>query len=133
MSIWGHRVSRKAVAALACLLVALAMVPAWSWAPDREVVLVVRGMAFYTDSQPDIPNPTIEVRAGERVRVVLRNDDRGLVHDFAVPALDRGLDAIRWNETSEVTFTVPTAPGSYEYVCRPHALMMRGKLNVVAP
>ena len=120
------------MAALACALVAVALVPALTWAPDREVVLVVHGMAFYTDSQPNIPNPTIEVRAGERVRVVLRNEDRGLMHDFSVPALNRGLDAIHFNETSETTFTAPDAPGSYEYVCRPHALMMRGRLNVVS-
>jgi plastocyanin len=120
------------VTALVGVLVAVALVPALSWTPDREIVLVVRGMAFYADSQPGVPNPTLEVRAGERVRVVLSNEDRGLVHDFSVPALDRGLDGIRFNETSELTFTAPDTPGSYEYVCRPHALMMRGTLNVIA-
>jgi plastocyanin len=132
MSIWGHRVSKKAVSALVVALVALALVPALSWMPDREVVLVVRGMAFYVDGQ-DVPNPTIEVRAGERVRVVLRNEDRGLTHDFAVLALDRALDPIHWHETSAVVFTAPSEPGSYDYVCRPHALMMHGRLVVVAP
>ena len=131
MSIWGHRVSMKAVSALVGVLVAMALVPALSWGPDREIVLVVRGMAFYSEAQPGVPNPTLEVRAGERVRVVLRNDDRGLMHDFAVPVLNRGLDPIRWNETSEVIFTAPATPGSYEYVCRPHALMMRGRLEVI--
>jgi plastocyanin len=27
-------------------------------------------------------------------------------------------------------FEVPTTPGTYEYVCRPHLAMMRGTLRV---
>jgi plastocyanin len=63
---------------------------------------------------------------------VLRNDDRGVIHDFAVPAVHGAIDGVGWNERGEVTFDVPDVPGTYEYICRPHLLMMKGVLKVVA-
>jgi FtsP/CotA-like multicopper oxidase with cupredoxin domain len=96
----------------------------------REITLVVRGMAFYLDGN-ELPNPTITVKAGERVRVVLRNEERGIQHDFAVPAMNAAVDLIGWNQASDVTFTVPETPGVYDYWCRPHMLMMRGKIVIV--
>jgi plastocyanin len=63
---------------------------------------------------------------------VLRNEERGMAHDFAVPALDAVTRLLDWNESDTVTFDVPRTPGTYEYVCRPHLLMMRGTLLVTA-
>jgi len=131
MSILGRKVSAKAVAALALLMLMGAMLPAMSSTPTREVTLVARGMAFYLAEDPATPNPTIELRAGERVRIVLRNDERGMTHDFAVPALGAGTDLLDWRESDEVTVDVPDRPGAYEYVCRPHLLMMRGTIRIV--
>lgn len=131
MSILGRRVSAKAVVALAALLVVAMLLPAASRTPDREITLVTRGMTFYLESDPGTPNPTIAVKAGEHVRIVLRNDDRGMTHDFAVPAIDVAMDGIAWNERGDVTFDVPASPGTYEYVCRPHLPMMRGVVRVV--
>jgi len=87
-------------------------------------------MAFHLEGDPLNVNPTLEVRAGERVRVVVRNEDRGLMHDFAVPALEVGLSPLRWNESDDVIFDAPDEPGTYEYICRPHQLMMRGTIRV---
>jgi plastocyanin len=130
MSIFGRHVSGRAVAALALLMMLVALMPALSSTPTRGITLVVRGMAFYLKDDPRTPNPTLEVKAGERVRIVLENRDRGLTHDFAVPALDAALDPITWNQTDALVFDVPEAPGTYEYVCRPHWLMMRGTIRV---
>jgi plastocyanin len=130
MSIFGRTISGRAVAVLALLMLLVALLPALSSTPSREMTLVVRGMAFYLKDDLRTPNPTLEVRAGERVRIVLENRDRGMTHDFAVPALDAALDPIDWNETETVVFDVPDTPGTYEYVCRPHQLMMRGLLRV---
>ena len=130
MSIFGRTVSGRHVAALALLMLLVALLPALSSTPTREITLVVRGMAFYLKDDPRTANPTLEVRAGERVRIVLENRDRGMTHDIAVPALDAALDPIEWNETDTVVFDVPEAPGTYEYVCRPHRLMMRGTIRV---
>jgi FtsP/CotA-like multicopper oxidase with cupredoxin domain len=95
----------------------------------REITLVARGMVFYLENG-DVPNPTLTIKAGERVRVVLRNEDRGISHDFSVPGLRAALDPIGWNDTADVTFEVPATPGTYEYHCRPHMMMMRGTIVV---
>lgn len=130
MSIFGRTISGQAIAALAALMLLVALLPALSSTPTREITLVVRGMTFYLKDDPRTPNPTLEVKAGERLRIVLENQDRGMTHDFAVPALDEALDPIDWSETDILVFDVPDAPGTYEYVCRPHRLMMRGMLRV---
>jgi len=130
MSIFGRTISGRAVAALALLMVLVALLPALSSTPSREITLVVRGMAFYVKDDPRTPNPTLEVRAGERVRIVLENRDWGMTHDFAVPALDAALDPIDWSEIDTMVFDVPEVPGTYAYICRPHQLMMRGTIRV---
>lgn len=130
MSILGRKISLKAVAALAAVMVVVALLPVWTSAPEREIRLVVRGMAFYLEGDPRTANPTLEVRAGETVRVVLVNDERGVTHDFVVPELRASTALIDWNESDAVTFDVPSSPGSYEYICQPHRLMMRGTIQV---
>ena len=95
----------------------------------REITLVAKGMAFYLENG-DVPNPTIVVKPGERVRIVLNNLDRGLRHDFAVPSFDAALDPVSWNQSDDVVFEAPAEPGTYEYWCRPHMMMMRGKIVV---
>jgi plastocyanin len=130
MSILGRHISTKVVATVAGCLLLAALLPAVTRTPTREVALVVKGMAFYLESDLTTPNPTIEVKAGERVRVVVRNQDRGLTHDFAVPLIGAVMNEIPWNQSDELVFDVPDEPGIYEYVCRPHRLMMRGTIRV---
>jgi len=129
MSIWGHRVSAKLVVTAVAVLALGAFAVALTRPAPREITLVVRGMAFYLDGN-ELPNPTIIVKAGERVRVVLRNEERGIQHDFAVPAMRAVLQPIGWNQSAEVVFAVPETPGVYDYWCRPHMTMMRGKIIV---
>jgi plastocyanin len=134
MSILGHYLSKAAllkvaVPIMAVLFLAVAL-PALTSTPTREVTLVAKGMAFYIEGDSTTPNPTIEVKAGERVRIVLRNVDWGMTHDFAVPAVAAAMNAIRWNESADVVFDVPETPGTYQYECRPHRLMMRGLLRI---
>jgi plastocyanin len=131
MSILGRNVSLKVVAALVAFLVVAALLPVMSQPRAREITLVARDMAFYLEGDTRTPNPTLEVKAGERVRVVLRNEDRGMTHDFAVPKLQVVTDLLRWNESGDVAFEIPDVPGTYEYVCNPHRLMMAGRIVVV--
>jgi plastocyanin len=131
MSILGRRVSGKIVAAVAVLFVTVAgLLPVMTTARAREITFVVRDMAFYLESDAKTPNPVIEARPGETIRVVLMNRDRGMTHDFAVPASEAATKVIDWNEQDEVTFDVPDEPGTYQYLCRPHLLMMKGTLRV---
>jgi len=130
MSMWGRRISIEAVAIVVVLLVVGGLLAAVTRTPAREITLVARGMAFFLESDPAIPNPTLRLKAGERVRITLRNEERGFTHDFAVPAVDAATDLISWNEDADVTFDVPDRPGTYDYVCEPHAMMMRGRIIV---
>jgi plastocyanin len=132
MSIGGRKVPAALIAfvALASAAAAAAMIPVISSPEPREIRLVTRNMAFYLDADPMTPNPTIVARAGETIRISIRNEEQGIRHDFAVPALTASLDPLDWQEAGSVTIRVPEGPGSYEYACRPHRLMMQGVLRV---
>jgi plastocyanin len=95
----------------------------------REIVLVARDMSFYLDGA-SAENPTLRLKAGESVRLVLRNEEPGVVHDFAVSAWKVGTRRLQARETDTVTFRVPDTPGQHEYLCNPHASMMRGIIEV---
>ena len=97
--------------------------------PVREVRLVVRDMTFYLDGQ-DQPNPTLRLRAGERVKLVLRNDDEGMQHDFRVRAWEIGTEVIDGKGELETTFRVPVQRGTQEYSCTPHPSSMRGVIEI---
>jgi plastocyanin len=130
MSIWGKRVSAEPVAIIAVVfVVAMGVARALTGENARQITIVARDMAFYVEGDPR-PNPIIEARAGETLRIVLKNQDRGMTHDFAVPSADAFTDVLKWNENDEVTFEVPSEPGTYDYVCRPHLLMMKGAIEV---
>lgn len=130
MTVLGRQCSAKLVGALAAVILVVTLLPALSGPPTRDVTLVVRGMTFYLESDPHTPNPVIEARAGERIRVVLRNQERGMTHDFAVKDLGADIEPITWNESSDVVLDLPSQPGTYQYVCRPHSLMMHGEIRV---
>ena len=132
MSILGRKVSVKAVVALAVAMIGVAgLLPVGTKGRPREIVLVAKGMAFHVEGSKEA-NPEITVRPGESIRVVLKNEDRGMTHDFAVPAVEAATDSLDWNQQDDVTFEAPETPGTYEYLCRPHLLMMKGALKVVA-
>jgi plastocyanin len=116
------------VIALAVSLLPMMASPADS--PVREVRLVVRGMTFYVEGQTD-PNPAIALRAGEQVRITLRNEDAGMRHDFAIKAWSiatRTLDDR--GQATAITFRVPDEKGTQTYFCTPHSTMMQGTLRI---
>lgn len=87
-------------------------------------------MVFFVEGQGQSPNPVIPLRSGERIRLVLKNDAQGLLHDLAIPAWNVAVEEIRAGETAETTFVVPDTPGRFEYSCRPHSAMMSGEIEV---
>jgi len=92
-------------------------------------VLVARDMAFYLEGST-APNPTIVVKPSEEVRIVVRNQDAGITHGFAVGSLRAAIDRIEPGATERKQFRAPAKPGQYEYLCPPHAQMMKGVLLV---
>ena len=131
MSIMGRHVPPGAIALAVLAMCALALIPVMTKSPGpREIRLVTRGMAFYVDGDPDTPNPTINLVGGEQVRIVLRNEEQGMVHDLVVAGLPIRFDGLRWHEQREVTLVVPDASGTYPYVCQPHKVMMHGQVRI---
>jgi plastocyanin len=125
--------SKRSFAVLPLVLASVAAVLAVAMSSragaTREVALVARGMAFYLEGGTT-PNPTIHVRAGEAIRLVLRNDTPGLVHDLAVEQLGIAIAPLKSGALGSVSLQLPHGGGTYEYVCRPHAQMMRGRLHI---
>lgn len=132
MSILGCEISSKVAVSVTVLMVGAALLPAMTvmtTSRPREITLVAKDMSFYLEDDPT-PNPVIEVRTGETIHLVLRNQEHGIVHGFAVPAVKVATDLLRWNEKASITFEAPATPGTYEYVCQQHSLMMKGTLRV---
>jgi plastocyanin len=95
----------------------------------REIRMVVRDMHFYLEGQAD-PNPTLRLHTGETVRLVLRNEDGGMRHDFAVPGWHAATRRIESGEEASVTFRAPDRAASQAYKCTPHGAIMRGTILV---
>jgi plastocyanin len=95
----------------------------------REIRVVARGMTFYLDGGTD-PNPTLRLRAGEEVRLVFRNDDAGLRHDFTIPEWGVVTKRVEGKGETSVTFRTPDRPTTRVYQCTPHSAMMKGTIAV---
>ena len=81
-------------------------------------------------SEPELRNPSITLKYGETVELVLRNDDsKQVVHCFTIGGLNvktaRNLDS---GETETLTFK-PTQQGIFTYACLMHP-QMAGKIIV---
>jgi plastocyanin len=124
--VWTVAVTAIAGAAVAALL------PSAVWSSSgstREIRLVVRDMTYYVEGE-GAPNPTLRVAPGEHVRVLLRNDDAGMSHDFAIRAWNTGTGIVNGLGEAAVEFTAPQTAGEETYACTPHGEMMRGTIRI---
>lgn len=83
---------------------------------DRTLELSMKDFAFNGN------NPVLRLRAGETVKVVVRNDepDPRVLHSFRIPGLDVRCDTdIKPGEQREFVLRVP-ATGDYVYTCCTH-------------
>ncbi|HEX2453084.1 MAG TPA: cupredoxin domain-containing protein [Vicinamibacterales bacterium] len=97
--------------------------------PVHEIRLIVRDMAYHFGDDPAI-NPTLRVRAGERVRLILTNTDAGMSHDFVIPDLKVATRLLKGKDSETIEFTAPASAGDRTYNCTPHAETMRGTIAV---
>jgi plastocyanin len=96
----------------------------------RDVTVVVRNMAYYVDGE-NTPNPALRFAAGEQVRLTLRNEDRGMSHDFSVKSWGVATKVLDGKGQDTVTFRVPRGSnGSTSYTCTPHTAMMNGAIVI---
>lgn len=119
--------------ALICLALTVGVV-ALGWLPvakpDSELVLVARDMTFFRDGQFDTPNPPLQFTAGTRVRLVLRNEDPGMTHNFAIPAWSVATRDLDHGDKAQIEFVVPGGPSHPAYECTPHARLMHGPIEI---
>ena len=75
-------------------------------------------------------NPTMALTAGEQVMVTIRNEDKGMLHDFSIP--EWGVEPAAWSGATErsITFRVPATASTPSYICTPHSAMMSGRILV---
>ena len=93
----------------------------------REIRLVAKNMTYYADGS-DGANPPIRLVPGEQVRVTLRNEDRGMSHDFGIPAFGVGTGIVQFGTEKGIVFKVPEKADTATYLCTPHSAMMSGSI-----
>lgn len=122
---------------LAAVLASAALLPIVAASRDRaaataprEIRLVAQDMTFYLEGH-SAPNPTIRVRAGEHIRLVLRNETPGMSHDLVIRPWQVQTPMLqKKGEEAVVSFRVPDQTGTATYNCTPHAEMMRGNISI---
>ena len=125
--------NRKLVAAgIAAVLVIGGAVLAHLAAQDnnvREIRLVVRDMTYYAAHTAEA-NPTLRVARGEKIRLVLTNEDPGYSHNLIAPELGVSTRLLAKGKSQSIEITIPDAAGLYSYRCGPHSEMMRGNIAI---
>ena len=115
-------------AAILTLFGTIVMIPLWSQSAvagseAREIVLEARDLAFGD------ANPTLAFKPGERIRLIVRNSDIGVLHSIRLPGIDDTLRHIPWDEQVVIEFTAPEE-GTFEYICPQHAPKMQGRIRI---
>tara|TARA_B100000809_G_C14658832_1_gene358820 strand:- start:29 stop:466 length:438 start_codon:yes stop_codon:yes gene_type:complete len=87
------------------------------------VVVVAKDMKF------NQTNPTIYIRPGTKIRLILRNEDPGMRHDLVLEALGLETPILKEGESAILEFVVEDE-GLFEYICSLHPVLMRGILMV---
>ena len=122
---------------VAAVLLAAALLPIVVASGDRaaspiprEIRLVAKDMTFYIEGH-STPNPTLRLRAGEQIRLVLRNETSGISHDLAIKLWEVQTPMLsKKGQEAVVSFRVPDRTGIATYSYTPHAEMMRGSINI---
>lgn len=94
----------------------------------REIHLVGRNTTFYVEGSADA-NPTLRVKPGESIRIVFRNAEAGMRHDFTIPDWGVESSVVAGVGETAVSFKAPER-GRAEYHCTPHATVMKGTIAV---
>ena len=95
----------------------------------REIRMTARDMSFLVEDMAG-PNPTLALAAGEQVKVTIRNEEKGMLHDFSIPEWGVRTGSVEWGTERSTTFRVPATASTLSYVCTPHSMMMSGRITV---
>ena len=64
------------------------------------------------------------------MRLVLKNEDAGIDHDFSVAAWDAKTKILEGRGEDTILIKVPAKKGTEPYTCTPHSEMMRGTIRI---
>ena len=99
-------------------------------APELELKVIARDMAFYLEGDPT-PNPTIRLERGQRVRILFINEDRGVQHDLLLPDLGLATELLPGDGSrATLTFRTPKEALNSRYSCTLHMAMMTATLEI---
>ena len=100
-------------------------------AGTRDLLIVARDMTYYVDGG-DEPNPSLEFKAGEQIKLTFRNEDAGMEHDFAIPEWRVATRRLDGKGEDVIVFRIPGRgpSGASRYACTPHSEMMNGEVVV---
>jgi len=88
----------------------------------REIRLEIRDLTF--DG-----NPTLVFEPGERIRLIVRNHDIGVLHSIRLPGIEDEVRHVPSDDEVVIEFTAPEE-GAFEYVCPQHAPKMQGLIRI---
>ena len=117
------------VTAGALLVIALGLLAMGfrDWSPPqetREVVLTGQGNAFFLAGDPQQRNPTLYLRKGQPVKLIVRNDDaERILHCFTIAGLDVKTSRNLSRGESEILSFTPGSRGNFAYACLMHPMM----------
>ena len=74
-------------------------------------------------------NPTLYAEPGSKVKLIFRNEARGIEHQLAIEGMDVETDVLRPGESQEINFFVPLRDTVLTYSCYLHPTM-KGKFVV---
>ena len=114
------------VFALVLIGITLATVMAMRDSPNVIMEVVAENFVFRGN------NPTLYTEPGSKVKLIFRNEARGIEHHLGIEGLKVETDVLRPGEREEISFVVPLRDTVLTYSCYLHPAM-KGKFVVGNP
>ena len=94
--------------------------------PNAVIEVVAENLAFKGN------NPTLFAEPGSEVKLIFRNEARGIEHNFVIEGLGVETAVLRPGEREEINFSVPMRDTVLTYSCYLHPIM-KGQFVVGDP
>ena len=91
--------------------------------PNTIIEVVAEDLVFRGN------NPTLYAESGSKVKLIFRNEARGIEHHLGIEGLKVETDVLRPGEREEISFVVPLRDTVLTYSCYLHPAM-KGKFVV---
>ncbi len=121
-----RRISLVIVFGLLLVGITLVAVEAMRDKPNAIIEVVAENLVFRGN------NPTLYAEPGSKVKLIFRNEARGVEHHLVIEDLKMETDVLRPGEREEISFSVPLRDTVLTYACLLHP-MMKGKFVVGNP